>query len=165
METAVKASQSLETGIDIQIACSNNNIPAKTKFIAWIACCLPENKLNNEISLRLVNKAEMHSLNLQYRGKDKPTNVLSFCCDLAQEVEPPLLGDIVICADIVEEEARQFGKTLEDHWAHLTVHGTLHLLGHDHMEDQEAEIMENLEKKILVGLGYQTPYTHATQGK
>ena len=102
------------------------------------------------MTIRVVDTAESHSLNLTYRGKDKPTNVLSFPFEVPPGMEMSLLGDLVIC--------RQQGKPLEAHWAHMVVHGSLHLLGYDHIEDDEAEEMEALETEIMLALGYEDPY-------
>jgi probable rRNA maturation factor len=105
-----------------------------------------------------VDVAEMSTLNRDYRNKTGPTNVLSFRSDLPPGLDLPLLGDIVICAPVVATEAAQQGKPRQAHWAHLTVHGTLHLLGYDHLEDLEAEEMEALETRILASLNYPCPY-------
>lgn len=115
--------------------------------------------MHSEVSLRIVEVSEIQMLNLQYRGKDKPTNVLSFECGLPDEIGVPLLGDIVICADVVEREAGDYNKPLEDYWAHMFIHGTLHLLGYDHVQESDAHIMEGKEKQILTRLGYAEPYT------
>src|SRR5690606_24067449 len=93
-----------------------------------------------------------------YRHQDKPTNVLSFPADIPAELNLPLLGDLVICAPVVEREAMEQRKTLEAHWAHMVVHGTLHLVGYDHITEPEAEEMESLETKILTGMGFPPPY-------
>lgn len=106
----------------------------------------------------LAYTAESHSLNLTYRGKDKPTNVLSFPFEVPPGMEMSLLGDLVICRQVVEKEAQEQGKPLEAHWAHMVVHGSLHLLGYDHIEDDEAEEMEALETEIMLALGYEDPY-------
>ena len=100
----------------------------------------------------------MQELNRDYRGKDYPTNVLSFPCDWDLPEEPRLLGDVVIAAAVVNREAKEQKKTMEAHWAHIVIHGFLHLLGYDHIEDEEAEKMENTEREILAKLGYADPY-------
>ncbi len=100
----------------------------------------------------------MTNLNGQFRNKPRPTNVLSFPSDIPAELELPLLGDIVICAPVVRSEAAEQDKTLQAHWAHMTVHGSLHLLGYDHIDDDEAELMEALETRVLAGLGLPCPY-------
>ena len=114
-----------------------------------------------EVSVRVVDEAEMQALNRDYRDQDKPTNVLAFPAGDAGFVPPgetPLLGDIVVCAGIVAREADEQGKPLEHHWGHMLVHGTLHLLGHDHATDSEAQAMEALERHILESLGIPDPY-------
>jgi probable rRNA maturation factor len=111
-----------------------------------------------EISVRLVGDAEMTRLNETYRGKKGATNVLSFPADLPPELELPLLGDIVICAPVVAAEAEQQGKSASAHWAHMIIHGTLHLLGYDHIEEDDANTMEALESAILGQLNYSCPY-------
>lgn len=110
------------------------------------------------MTIRLVDEAESHELNLTYRGKDKPTNVLSFPFEAPPGIEMPLLGDLIICRQVVEQEAKEQQKPLEAHWAHMVVHGSLHLLGYDHIEDDEAEEMESLETEIMLALGYEDPY-------
>ena len=106
----------------------------------------------------MVDTEEMATLNRAYRGKEGPTNVLSFPYDLPPEAGLALLGDIVICAPVVAREAREQGKTLDAHWAHMTVHGALHLLGYDHIDEHEAAAMEALETDILARLDYPCPY-------
>src|SRR5690606_500913 len=112
-----------------------------------------------ELSIRIVDRDEIQALNAQYRHKNTPTNVLSFPCELPPAVDVPLLGDIVICAQVVQEEAAAQHKAELSHWAHMVVHGTLHLLGYDHMDDAEANEMESLEIEILNTLGFANPYT------
>jgi probable rRNA maturation factor len=119
-----------------------------------------------EIAIRIVDEDESQSLNREYRGKDKPTNVLSFPFELPDELPEALrdeigdgiIGDIAICAPVVEREAVEQGKTAQAHWAHMVVHGVLHLLGHDHVDDEGADIMEALEIRILGSLGFANPY-------
>jgi len=108
--------------------------------------------------VRLVDIAEMKTLNETYRDKAGPTNVLSFPSDLPDDLQLPLLGDIVICAPVVRAEAAEQGKNLTAHWAHMTIHGTLHLLGYDHIAEEEAAAMEALESAILKRLDYPCPY-------
>ena len=111
-----------------------------------------------EVTVRIVDEAESNELNLTYRGKDKPTNVLSFPFEAPPGLELPLLGDLVICRQVVEREAEEQGKPLMAHWAHMVVHGSLHLLGYDHIDDEEAEEMEQLERDIMQELGFADPY-------
>jgi probable rRNA maturation factor len=136
------------------------NCPSLTDFELWANATLAaiNHTKNAAFTLRIAGAVEVQSLNMQYRNQDKPTNVLSFPADLPEELELPDIGDIVICAEIVEQEAFEQKKPLKSHWAHMTVHGILHLLGYDHLEDSEATIMEALETKILTTLGYTAPY-------
>ncbi len=111
-----------------------------------------------ELLIRLVDTAEIQLLNGTYREKDKPTNVLSFPSELPKEIEVAILGDVVICIAVVQIEAKAQSKTFENHLMHMAVHGVLHLLGYDHIKDNEADEMEGLEIKILAGLGIENPY-------
>lgn len=114
-----------------------------------------------EITVRIVGEAESAALNQRYRGKIGPTNVLSFPAEVDMPLpadEPPPLGDIVVCAPVVEREAAEQGKTLEAHFAHLVVHGTLHLVGYDHEDDADADVMEAREREILAEFGFGDPY-------
>lgn len=144
--------------VDIQIATADDDIPSEQQFERWVSAALPADKAHAELTIRIVGTTESQALNSQYRQKDSPTNVLSFPSDLPPEVDVPLLGDLIICAPVVEQEAREQNKDLEAHWAHMVVHGTLHLLGYDHMEDDAATLMEQLETDILAGLSYVDPY-------
>lgn len=145
--------------VDIQCA-SAEPVPSEDDLRRWIAAALASQTTRDdtEISVRLVDIPEMAGLNQAYRGKPGPTNVLSFPADLPAELELPLLGDIVICAPVVREEAQSQHKALAAHWAHMAVHGTLHLLGYDHIEESEALAMEALESAILAKLSYPCPY-------
>ncbi len=145
---------------DIQIASDCTDTPKESDVTLWIESTLKAVDITDEkeISVRIVDEEESQQLNSQYRDIDKPTNVLSFPCDLPEEVDIPLLGDLAICGPVVAREAQQQHKTLESHWAHMVVHGTLHLLGFDHIEDSEAEHMEGIETSILKSLGYPAPY-------
>jgi probable rRNA maturation factor len=115
------------------------------------------------LCIRVVGKAESQRLDLRFRGKDKPTNVLSFPASTAEQARSGALGDLVICAPVVAAEAREQGKPLDSHWAHMVVHGTLHLLGYDHEQSRAARRMEGLEVEILRGLGYHDPYSWVTK--
>jgi probable rRNA maturation factor len=145
--------------VDIQTAC-NEPVPAGEDIRRWIAAALAGRALQQrvEVSVRLVGREEMAQLNATYRGRTGATNVLSFPADLPAELAIPLLGDIVICAPVVRAEAAQQGKSESAHWAHMAVHGTLHLLGYDHIEEEEATIMEALESAILSELDFSCPY-------
>ncbi|OSN05310.1 rRNA maturation RNase YbeY [Lonsdalea iberica] len=145
--------------LDLQIACENSSgLPSEAHFQRWLDTVLPQFQAESEVTIRIVDEAESHELNHTYRGKDKPTNVLSFPFEAPPEVELPLLGDLIICRQVVEQEAAEQEKTSEEHWAHMVVHGCLHLLGYDHIEDSEAEEMESLETEIMKGMGYADPY-------
>lgn len=144
--------------VDLQIATADDDLPSEEDFQQWVAAALPQDKQHCELTVRIVGNDESKSLNHRYRSKDSPTNVLSFPSDLPPELNIPLLGDLVICAAVVEHEAREQEKSLQAHWAHIVVHGVLHLLGHDHIDNSEANAMESLETKILTDLGYAAPY-------
>ena len=145
--------------LDLQLACEDNSgMPDEAQFQKWLDAVIPQFQEESEVTIRLVDEAESHGLNLTYRGKDRPTNVLSFPFECPDEVELPLLGDLVICRQVVEREAIEQEKPLMAHWAHMIVHGCLHLLGYDHIEDDEAEEMESLETEIMQGLGFADPY-------
>ncbi|MFZ7164900.1 rRNA maturation RNase YbeY [Avibacterium avium] len=145
--------------VDLQIAAENSeNLPTEQQFQQWATVAVQAENLQPEITIRVVDEAEIQSLNATYRGKDYPTNVLSFPFECPEEVELPLLGDLVICRQVVEREAQEQGKPLMAHWAHMVVHGCLHLLGYDHIEDDEAEEMESLETEIMQDLGFADPY-------
>ena len=145
--------------IDLQIACEQESgLPTAEQIEQWATAAVQPQSDEVEMTVRIVDEAESHALNLNYRGKDRPTNVLSFPFECPDEVELPLLGDLVICRQVVEREAQEQDKPLMAHWAHMVVHGSLHLLGYDHIEDDEAEEMESLETQIMTGLGFADPY-------
>lgn len=147
--------------IDLQIATSDDeNLPSLEQFQHWATQAVRAQEFEPEMTIRIVDEAESQELNRTYRGKDKPTNVLSFPFECPDEVELPLLGDLVICRQVVAREAQEQGKPLLAHWAHMVVHGSLHLLGYDHIEDDEAEEMESLETEIMLGLGFEDPYSY-----
>ncbi|MFC2435726.1 MAG: rRNA maturation RNase YbeY [Aggregatibacter sp.] len=145
--------------IDLQMACEQESgLPTAEQIEQWATAAVQPQSDEVEMTVRIVDEAESHALNLNYRGKDRPTNVLSFPFECPDEVELPLLGDLVICRQVVEREAQEQDKPLMAHWAHMVVHGSLHLLGYDHIEDDEAEEMESLETQIMTGLGFADPY-------
>ncbi|MTH44906.1 rRNA maturation RNase YbeY [Intestinirhabdus alba] len=146
--------------LDLQLACEDSSgLPAESQLQAWLDAAILPFQAEAEVTIRLVDEAESHELNLTWRGKDKSTNVLSFPFEAPPGIEEmPLLGDLVICRQVVEREAHEQGKPPEAHWAHMVVHGSLHLLGYDHIEDDEAEEMESLETEIMLALGYEDPY-------
>ena len=133
-------------------------VPLPREFERWISAALSGHREAGELTIRVVGVAEGAMLNETYRHRPGPTNVLSFPIDSSPELDVPLLGDLVICAPLVMQEAGEQHKSPQAHWAHLTVHGALHLLGYDHDDPGEAEIMEALESEILAGLGYPDPY-------
>ena len=150
--------------IDIEVNSTSNHIPSMADMETWISAALRSDELAEaEVSVYIVDEPESQELNFQYRGKDKPTNVLSFPADIPEEVGIPLLGDLVVCAPVVEREAAEQGKSLEAHWAHMLIHGTLHLLGYDHIEDDEAEVMEALETRLVTQLNFPAPYTEIVE--
>lgn len=138
-------------------------IPAPASFRRWVEAALrgAKRRRHAELSIRIVDTDEGRALNRDYRGKDYATNVLSFPAELPPGMNLPLIGDLAICAPVVAREAAEQGKTAHHHWAHLTIHGVLHLLGYDHVKDVEAEAMETLEKRILARLGIADPYALA----
>ncbi len=150
--------------IDIEINSINKQIPSVESIERWISAALHSDELvNAEVSVYIVDEAESQELNFQYRAKDKPTNVLSFPADIHEEVGVPLLGDLVICAPVVAREATEQGKSLDAHWAHMLIHGTLHLLGYDHIEDDEANVMEALETYLITQMNFPAPYAEIVQ--
>ncbi len=132
--------------------------PAPALIERWVAAALQGRRCEAELAIRIVGRAEIQQLNRTYRNKDAPTNVLSFPFEAPPGVELALLGDIAIAAPVVWAEAAAQGKAGEAHWAHMVVHGVLHLLGYDHIVAAEAQQMEALEIEILAGLGYPDPY-------
>ena len=144
--------------LEIQPASEIEELPTQEDFMLWVRAALFNCKEQVELVIRIVDEAESRQLNKDYRGKDRPTNVLSFPFAAPLEVASPLLGDLVICAPVVTKEARQQDKTELAHWAHMVVHGVLHLQGYDHQTDDEAEQMEGLERTILQRLHFPDPY-------
>ncbi|NLY13370.1 MAG: rRNA maturation RNase YbeY [Gammaproteobacteria bacterium] len=145
--------------LDLQIASSASQLPSHADFLAWCSLALRQRTQPSELTIRLVDSAEGLELNSTWRGKDYATNVLSFPADIPDGIlDIPLLGDLVICVPVVEQEAVEQNKIRLAHWAHLVIHGCLHLLGYDHIEDTEAEEMESLERQLLAEIGYPDPY-------
>jgi len=144
--------------LDLQIACKNENLPTNENFQTWLESALIPFKKSFEVTIRIVDEEESQTLNHQYRNKNKPTNVLSFPFEVPDGIEMDLLGDLIICANVVEKEAQQQKKPLNHHWAHMVIHGSLHLLGYDHISDKEADEMESLEINILKTLNIPDPY-------
>ena len=148
--------------LDIQLASRHAGIPGRESMQRWLDAALRDSNPDAEVVVRIVDEQESHDLNLRYRNKDKPTNVLSFLFEkpdvLQDDIEWTLLGDLVVCAPVVAAEAAQQGKSLDAHWAHMLIHGALHLCGYDHQNDSQASEMESLETDILTGLGFEPPY-------
>ncbi|PTQ90417.1 putative rRNA maturation factor [Agitococcus lubricus] len=151
--------------MSLQRVTTHKELPKSADFRAWInvAMIVANYQFASEVLIRIVDDEESQSLNGQYRGKDYATNVLSFPSELPHEIAAAMtrapLGDIIICAPVVMAEAKEQEKSLQSHWAHLTIHGVLHLLGYDHIDDDEAEQMEALEVQAMALLGYSNPYT------
>ena len=150
--------------VDLQTEFEADNLPSFDQINLWATTALTGLKDDADLSIVVVGQEQSQSLNLDFRGKDKPTNVLSFPFEAPpelahiQEEMGNLIGDLVICAPVVEEEAKDQNKPLEHHWAHMVIHGCLHLLGYDHIKDDEADVMENLERQILAKLDITDPY-------
>ncbi len=144
--------------LDLQNASSAAS-PNEAQFRQWCELALRQRTADSELTIRLVDEPEARELNHTYRQKDYATNVLSFPADVPDELlDIPLLGDLVICVQVVEREAAEQGKSPEAHWAHLVIHGCLHLLGYDHIDEEEAVEMETLEQQLLAELGHPDPY-------
>lgn len=144
--------------LDLQIAYEHSATPDLASFQLWVNTALGAYNKAFELTIRIVNNKESQQLNHQYRHKDSPTNVLSFPFEVPEGVELDLLGDLVICADVVLTEAQVQNKPIDSHWAHMVMHGCLHLLGYDHIDDNEAEEMEKIEINLMKTLGYSDPY-------
>ncbi len=144
--------------IAVQYACARRAVPAAVSLRRFAAAALRSRTNIHALTIRVVGGAESARLNATYRGKTGPTNVLSFPFQAPPQVIRDTLGDLVICAPVVAREARAQGKQPRAHWAHMVVHGVLHLLGHDHIKAREARVMEAFEKCILANLGYADPY-------
>ncbi|MCU7915087.1 MAG: rRNA maturation RNase YbeY [Candidatus Thiodiazotropha sp. (ex Gloverina cf. vestifex)] len=146
--------------LEIQrIASTSTGLPSDEDFRRWIEIALPEKDKPVEMVIRLVDESESRQLNRDYRGKDNPTNVLSFPFDAPEQVPSALLGDLAICVPVVAREAAEQGKPLLAHWAHMVIHGVLHLLGYDHLTDEEAQLMEQRERELLHQLLFSDPYS------
>jgi probable rRNA maturation factor len=142
----------------VQRPCTAASPPSDAHLARWAKAAAAGLSEQLELVIRIVDDAESRTLNRDYRGKDRPTNVLSFPFEGPGHLPRESLGDLVICAPVVAQEAQQQGKSLEAHWAHMVIHGVLHLCGHDHQEDEEATAMEALEVALLSRLGYPDPY-------
>ncbi len=148
----------LQLDVGVSYGLPRAGIPAAVSFRRWAAAAAQGRIRRADLAIRVVDEKEGRALNRHYRGKDYATNVLSFPVELPAGVTLPLLGDLVICAPVVAKEAREQGKPLAAHYAHLTIHGVLHLLGLDHEDPREAEAMEQIERELLAELGLPDPY-------
>ena len=148
----------MSADVNVQYAAATEGLPERGEIRAWVDATLSGRRTRCELTVRIVDEAEAAELNENFRGRKGPTNVLSFPYEGVPGVVLPLLGDIVICAPVVGREAGEQGKPEKAHWAHMVVHGVLHLLGYDHVEPSQARSMERLEKQILAKLGYGDPY-------
>ncbi len=144
--------------ITLQALTSNTFIPSRYFLQRWVNKALSKQVGTNAVNIRLVSKKESAALNSTYRHKNGPTNILSFPFEPPPGVSSAFLGDLVICAPLVNQQAKQQAKTPLTHWAHLVIHGCLHLIGYDHVHDKDATKMETLEIKLLEELGYENPY-------
>jgi len=143
--------------LSISDGVSESELPSEEKLQQWAQAAY-QGDSEVIVSMQVVAGDEMRALNKEYRGKDRPTNVLSFPMDLPDEIGINLLGDLAFCDEVIEVEAKQQAKSLEAHWAHMVVHGMLHLQAYDHIEDDEAELMEAKEIEIMKTLGFDNPY-------
>ncbi len=153
--------------VDIQWATDTPDAPDDSQLLAWARYAAQlAGGVTGDITLRIVDEDEIRELNRDYRGKDKPTNVLSFPFEMPEglpaDAMEPLLGDIIICDSVVRQEANEQHKPLQAHWAHMVTHGVLHLLGYDHIDDDDAVVMETLEIRALTEQGFDDPYIEAT---
>ncbi len=144
--------------VEIQLASKSKFIPDQQQFQNWVDAVLTDESQHSEIVIRVIDEDEMIEYNEQYRHKSGPTNILSFPFEAPDSVESDLLGDLLVCAPVIETESKQQKKTLENHWAHIIVHGVLHLIGYDHINDMDAEEMEALEVMILKTITINNPY-------
>ncbi|MGA9340864.1 MAG: rRNA maturation RNase YbeY [Rhodanobacteraceae bacterium] len=154
------AADASRAAVVVRYLTARRGLPAAASFRRWVDAALlaSSHKGKAELGIRLVAGAEGRALNKRYRGQNRATNVMSFPAELPRGIDVPLLGDLVLCVTVVAREARARCKPLNDHYAHLTIHGVLHLLGHRHDDDRQARRMESLETRILADLGIGDPY-------
>ena len=149
----------MKLSLHVQYASACGDLPDKSLIAAWASAALddiPDERV--ELGVRIVDEPESAELNQRYRHKPGPTNVLAFAFNELSSISHGFLGDLVICAPVVQREAGEFDKPLKAHWAHMVIHGIMHLRGYDHVADQDARIMEAVEAKILERLGFNNPY-------
>jgi len=156
MSRTIKIPMTIE--VDVQYAADFPDLPDEKQFRYWVETALKDLKDNAELTIRIVDEAEGTELNEKWRKSKGPTNVLSFSNEGVSEIAPDLLGDIVICAPVVAREAKEQNKNSQSHWAHMVIHGVLHLTGFDHIDPEDADRMESLEINILEKLNYKNPY-------
>ena len=144
--------------VDVQYATDLPDLPDRTQLKLWAEAALKGLRENAELTIRIVDEDEGTQLNEQWRKSQGPTNVLSFTNEAEAEIAPDLLGDIVVCAPVVAREAKEQNKDIDAHWAHMVIHGVLHLNGFDHIKPEDADCMVSLEIKILKELNYNNPY-------
>lgn len=145
--------------VEVQYVAGPAEVPAKRDIRGWVEAALRGRRMDAEVTVRIVGAAEGAEINRRWRNQPGPTNVLSFASEGLEAIAPAILGDVVICAPVVTREAAEQHKEWRAHWAHMVVHGVLHLLGFDHVADEGARAMERLETEILRRLGYPDPYT------
>lgn len=152
----------MQADFEIQRATTSINVPGDDQFELWINAVPAEEGVNYALTIRIVDESEAQRFNREYRDRDYATNVLSFPAELPEglpeQVRQSQLGDLLICAPVVAREALEQNRPEPDHWAHLTIHGLLHLLGYDHEKPDEAVVMESAETEILAKLGIPDPY-------
>ena len=148
----------MSTGVAVQRACAASGVPPPAKLVQWAEAALAGRSEGAQMTVRVVDEEEGAVLNERYRRRAGPTNVLAFPFDAPELPSLRILGDVVVCAPVAAREAREHAKRLDAHWAHLVVHGTLHLLGYDHDRSETANEMEAAEREILGRLGYPDPY-------
>lgn len=157
-----RVKQLMSIDIELQIASHAKTLPHPAQIREWVSLVLYHRVTTAELTIRIVDEPEMAELNWQYRTKEGPTNVLSFSYESLPISARYLLGDIVICASVVAEEAEKYNKPLLSHWAHMVIHGVLHLLGFDHDVSEKAVEMESIETELLIKLGFPSPYGEIT---
>jgi probable rRNA maturation factor len=148
----------MDVQVEVQYAVPRRGLPSAKALRVWVRAAAEGRCEQAQVTVRVVGRDEGAQLNAHYRGGSGPTNVLSFSLDAVPGADPPWLGDLVLCAPVVEHEAREQGQSARQHWAHLVVHGMLHLLGYDHQSAEEARHMEAIECEVLNRLGHPDPY-------
>lgn len=153
--------------IDLQLACGAGNLPSEQQFLQWVELAV-QNSDNTEVVIRIVDELESEQLNTEYRQKKSATNILSFPFELPEglpqgALEHVPLGDLIVCASIVAKEAKEQHKPLLSHWAHMIIHGCLHLQGYDHVDAKDATLMESIEVKLLQKIHINNPYQEETE--